>query len=152
MNPQKSPLPEIFGKGALGKWVMKRCLLSSGFGIVAVNFDVDLEGCGDFRVKLDLEVLLAGCLDGAVELDGVTVDLNTFFNELLVDIDGGDGSEGFASLSGFQCEGEFEFFDLTCKVLCLLEFIGFAFDTLGSKGLKMLKVCFVCLEGFAFGD
>src|SRR6185369_6138152 len=91
-------------------------------------------GC-DFLVQLDRHVVFADGLEGLVEFDLATIDLEAAAFELMGDIAGGDGAEQGVVLSGFAGEGEADAFVLLCEQFGVGLFLGALAD---GGGLHLL--------------
>ena len=82
----------------------------------------------------------------------MAIDLDSGGFELLVDVDAGDGSEGFAALASGKCEGRLELADLGCECLGDDELLGFALRTARFEGFDVAEVCLGRLVGLALWD
>ena len=104
------------------------------------GLDRDGEDGGHLRVQADAHIALAGFLDRLFEVDGVTIDNDAVGFELLVDIDAGHRTEGFAALTGGQGELRGKFGNLGRDLLEGQDLIGFAAGAGSLEGLDMAKV------------
>ena len=65
----------------------------SSLSFVVSAFDFEAEEAADFGVELDVNFVRASALDRLVEFDGVAVNIDASFFELLVDVHVGHRTE-----------------------------------------------------------
>ena len=92
-------------------------------------------------VQLDLDLVRAGVLDGALEDDAVALDLDAaeFALEAVRDVLGGDGAESLAGLAGLECEGDLELVDAAGQFFGLVQLPGLALGALGLERVELLQ-------------